>query len=111
MQTDTVQIESAIYLPRAQGGEESRHLQLTATDFMPAFRGKSPSGAPPALAETQLVFSNEVKSVASLPTPEPRQAAELRSEPEGFFRENWLFVFPLAMFVILASFAAIMALT
>lgn len=101
MQTATVQIESAIYLPGAEGGEESKHMHSHATDFMPRLRGKAPSSAPPAPAETESRFRNEVKSVASFSAP----------EPEGFFQENWLFVFPLAMLVLLTAFAAILALT
>ena len=78
---------------------------------MPTLRGKSRSGAPPALAGTEPRFRNEVKSVAFLPTPETWQAAELGPDPEGFFQENWLFVLPLALFVVLTSYAALVALT
>jgi hypothetical protein len=91
MKTATVQIA------------RSEALQLPATGFMPTLRGKSRSGAPPALAEMEPRFKDEVKSVASLATPQ--------LESEGFFQENWLFVFALAMFVVLTSFAAILALT
>jgi len=42
---------------------------------------------------------------------EGASAAPSASEPETFLQENWLFVLPLAMFVLLGACAMVMALT
>ncbi len=89
----------------------SERFPSPATDFVPRLRSIPPPSAPPALAETEPAFSNEVKSVAVLPTGEGGESVERSSGHEGFFEENPLFVLPLAMFVLLGGFAAIMALT
>ncbi len=97
--------------PLLKGGDVTlERIPLPATDFTPALRRTLRPSAPPALADAERAFSNEVKSVVSFPTPDSSKAVGRPSEREGFFQENWLFVFPLAMFVILLSFASILAL-
>jgi hypothetical protein len=84
-------------LPAAKG----RHRATVQTDTIQIERWN----------EAKRVAALPVPVLVQVPVPERRQAPEPHSEPEGFFQQNWLFVFPLAMFGLLMSFAAIVALT
>jgi hypothetical protein len=85
-----------------RGGEAtSSSMTPRATGVDPAFRDTLPSSVTPALPGAVQKVSNEVEPVAP-------SSPEIPEEPEISLQENWLFVLPLAMFVLLGTFAAIM---
>src|SRR5262245_16250073 len=116
------------------GAKQLRHLRSMNTRLAPDnfarhglhTRSSLPphSSALPPLAEATPEFSTELKSVAAIPEPESHELSstavempaadelqERASEPEGLLQGDFLFMLPVAMFVLLGSFAAIIALT